>query len=120
MKYEITYLDNKLLYSDCESLEDCFKSAPKRWPFPIKLIRILISPQDEVSYWKEVYTRKYSEVIAYVNAFLKGKPVASVPVKIVVESYQSIKEVLGIVDEIDRLKKIWPEAEIKVQKRFTG
>jgi hypothetical protein len=115
MTFEATYIDGQVYIFEANNLASAYKLAGKRKP--IAALKLLTELKDDLI-WHTVYTRTYTEVLAYINAFIDGIPVASVPVPVVVEGYQKIKEVDSIAKEMDRISNIWPQAEIKVQKRF--
>ena len=112
MKYEATIIDGRTEFIDASDMETALNKASG----PVELLRQL---ETEYGYeWTEVYHRRYTDVIAYVNVWNDGVPVASVPISVRLESYQSIKKVKPIVKEIRRLTCIWTDAIIKVQKSF--
>lgn len=115
MKYEATIVGGKVIYVEATTVRSALKQAGKNGP--VAELKILITARSEVI-WEPVYTRQYIETIAYVNAWDNGDLVASVPLKVVIESYESVKDVILVVAEKQRLLAIWPNATIKVQSHF--
>lgn len=112
MEYEATLLDGTVSFMEADSPEAACRQADK----PVVTLRVLIEADGYE--WVEVYQRKYVDVVAYVNAWENGEPVASVPISVRLESYQSIKAVGSVANERQRLLAIWPNAVIKVQKHY--
>jgi len=115
MMFEATYIDGKIYMFEANNLASAYKLAGKNKP--IAVLKLLTESEGNIV-WNEIYTRRYTEVVAYVNAYLGDIPVASVPIKAVVEGYQKLREVKVIAEEIDRINNIWPNAIIKIQKTF--
>jgi hypothetical protein len=116
MKFEIIYTDTTVKYIEAESLLDVFKQVGN--VKPIQLVKGLVVTKNREASWCVCYNRKYKEVLAYVNAYVDNLPIASVPLLIQVESYQSIKQVKDIILESERILAIWPNAKIKIQRNF--
>lgn len=112
VKYEATIIGGELVYLEATTVRSALKEAGKNGP--VAELKILITARSEVI-WEPVYTRQFVETIAYVNAWNDGELVASVPLKVTIESYQSVKEVEPVVKEKHRLLDIWPGAVLKVQ-----
>ena len=115
MKYEATIVGGKLVYVEATTVRSALKQAGKTGP--VAELKLLITARSEVI-WEPVYTRQYVETIAYVNAWNSGILVASVPLKVVIEHYESVKDIIPVVKEKQRLLAIWPDATIKVQSHF--
>ena len=124
MKFEIGYADGQSDFVEADSQQEVFDQYGYRLRNPITMVKVLLEGANALEWhaleWHTVYERKGdgTKVIAYVNLYNPTLPVASVPLRIVLEKYQSIKKHPEIVQERTRLLKLFPEADIRIQKHF--
>lgn len=121
MKFEVGFVGpmRKTQFGEANSQQEIFDELGYRLNEPIEYIKMLVETDGYLD-WLTVYERAdYKQVLAYVNAFdEEHNALASVPVSVVLESYQSIKKHPEIAREKERLRAIFPDTKLLVQKRF--
>jgi hypothetical protein len=116
VKYEVTLLNGSLKFVEASSIIEATKKAGVSGP--VVSLKCFVENNNGYDWVSVPYKRRYQEVTAYINAWNEGKPVASSPIQVTLESYESIKEVTSVVNEKNRILAIWPNATIKIQRHF--
>lgn len=117
MKFEVKYENGDTEFVEADDQNKVFDHHGYVFRNPIIGLRALVDNPQELGWWG-VYERQSTRIVAYVNVFKDGAPVASVPLDIELERYQSVKKHPEVAAEKDRLARLFPEAKILVQKAF--